>query len=81
MTPVDFVLTVSSSVTAGGVMYLAKAAHDVRQTVEANRERSEQNEERSQQNKERSLVHRAVLAREGLMQHDPRNTEDTDGGV
>lgn len=76
---VDFVLTVSSSVTAGGVLYLAREAHHVRQTVENNRERSEKNAERSRENKERSLVHRAVLAREGLIKHDRRNTEESHG--
>ena len=75
----EFVLPVTSSITAAGVVYIAREAHHVRQTVEKNRERSEKNAERSRENKERSLVHRAVLAREGLMEHARGNTEESHG--
>ncbi|WP_435119089.1 hypothetical protein [Halolamina sp. C58] len=75
----EFVLPVTSSITAAGVVYIAREAHHVRKTVERNRQRSEQNEERSRENKERSLLNRAALAREGLTKRDRRNREESHG--
>lgn len=77
----EFVLPVTSSVTAAGVLYIAREAHNVAETVEENRKRSEQNAERSRQNKERSLINRVALAQEGMTAPPSAKISPNDGNA
>jgi hypothetical protein len=54
---VQYVIALSSALTAASVIYIAREAHEARKTVYAN--------------EERSMVNRAVLHREGML--DPSN--------
>lgn len=54
---VQYVIALSSALTAASVIYIAREAHEARKTVYAN--------------EERSMVNRAVLHREGML--DPAN--------
>lgn len=71
----QYVLTVSSTVTATGIVYIAREAHKARNQVEAN-------DRRSRENKRRSTQNRRVLYREGLLkpsQRRPVEIEENDG--
>ncbi len=67
MTPgMDFIVAVSSAVTATGVLVGVRELHQTRRTIE--------------QNHERSRTNREILREEGLLhKHLPKVLEENDG--